>query len=133
MRELPRALLLLTTLLALPVLGFAQVDKPADDTDELFARCMLALKDRNFDLRLQARRVLGPDGPFGKRAIPTLIDAFNDKEVAFSSDIAHTLADNGPLVVPTLLRALRRPEDPVRAGVAEALGYGLPQEKWSRG
>jgi HEAT repeat protein len=79
------------------------------------------------ELRLEARKALGPDGPYVKVAVRALIEALGHKERLVSSDTAETLADYGPRVVPSLVRALQRPEASVRATVAEALGYMRPR------
>jgi HEAT repeat protein len=75
----------------------------------------------------EARRALGSDGPYAKVAVPALIDAFKDKRRPASSVVSEVLADYGPSIVPNLVRALKRPEPSVRAGVAQALGYVRPR------
>jgi len=76
------------------------------------------------EVRLGARKVLGPGGPF--QPVPALIEFFNDPELPARSEVAETLADYGSTVVPALLAALKRPQSRIRAGAAEALGYVDP-------
>jgi HEAT repeat protein len=107
----------------------AQEEKPPDYASKPLAKWIEALKDKdNPELRMEARQALGPTGPYAKVAVPALIDALRHTEPPLAWDTAQTLADYGPSVVPSLLRALRRrPEASVRAGVAEALGYVRPK------
>jgi HEAT repeat protein len=77
-------------------------------------------------VRDEARSALGPRGPYAKVAVPALLDALPRQQLV-TSDVAATLADYGPAVVPVLMRALKRPEAPVRATAAEALGLVRPR------
>src|SRR5262249_11785950 len=60
-------------------------------------------------------------------AAPVLIDALKDIPSSIQRDAAQTLGDYGPSVMPGLILALKRPEAPVRAGAAKALGYVRPK------
>lgn len=87
-----------------------------------------ALKDQNdHERRSEARKALGPVGPYAKVAVPALIEALGHKDPPVQEDAAALLADYGPSIVPTLSRAFKRPEAPVRAAVAEALGCVRPR------
>jgi HEAT repeat protein len=106
----------------------AQDEKPPDYTRQPLGKWIEAMQDEgDAYLRNEARCALGPDGPYAKVAIPALINALKDRGRLFASEAAQTLADYGPSVVPRLLHALKRPEAPVRAGVALALGYVTPK------
>src|SRR5437899_617296 len=103
--------------------NLAQDEKP-DYTKKSLGEWIKAMKDKERpERRLEARWALGPHGPYAKVAVKALIEAFKDKEPPVNSDAADTFADYGPAIAPTLLRALTRPEAPIRAVVAEALGY----------
>jgi HEAT repeat protein len=107
--------------------GIAQETELADRS---LAGWIEALKDgENPKLRIEARRALGPEGPFTKVAVPALIEALKDLEQPVGSEALETLADHGPPVVPILLRALKRPEPGVRAGVVKTLGYVRPKAR----
>lgn len=118
-----RPYLCLAMLLVVVGRATPQPQLPADNSSKPLGKWIDALKDEK--LRLQARQALGPAGPYAKRAIPAIMDAF--KELPSFSVACQTLADYGPAVVPDLLRAMTRPEANVRAGAAEALGYIKPR------
>src|SRR5262245_2823069 len=113
---------------AQPPSSRTQEKQPPDFTSKSLGVWIEALKDReNAELRDRAWKALGPDGPYAKVAVPALIDAFNHKKPPGHWDVAMILAGYGPSGVPRLVRALKRPEAPIRAGVAEALGYVRPR------
>ena len=119
-----------STGLILAILGAcpAQDERPIDYRTKSLAEWIEALKDPDHPQRRdQARTALGPDGPYAKVAVPLLIDAFGDKKAPPGWDAAQTLADYGPGVVASLLRALKRPEASVREGVAQALRFVRPK------
>lgn len=114
----------------------AQDQKASDRSDKSLKQWIEALTtSEHVDLVNQARAALGPDGTFGKAAVPALIEAFNPKispEIAAaigdrSWRVAETLADHGPAIVPSLLQALTRPEAQVRRGAARTLGEIRPR------
>jgi HEAT repeat protein len=72
----------------------------------------------------EARKALGPGGPYGKVAVPALINALNDRKPPWDQDheVENTLADFGPEVIPALIKALKRPEPKIRVGTIIALG-----------
>lgn len=109
--------------------GLAQDEKPQDYADKPLATWIEAMRNKDDgQARLEARRALGPDGPYAKVAVQALLDALGEKNPPVASDAAWTLAEFGPPVVTSLLRALKRPEAPVRAAVAEALGQVRPKQ-----
>src|SRR5262249_41212223 len=110
-------------ILAVAGAGRPQDEKPTDYTSKSLGKWIEALRDDDLELRAQARKALGPDGPYAKVAVPALIDAFGHKGPSVGPEAARALADYGPSVVPSLARALKRPEAPVRERVVEALGY----------
>jgi HEAT repeat protein len=115
-------------LLVAAVASRGQDKKPPDYASKPLEYWIEALKNGEKPvLRYQARRALGPDGPYAKVAVPALIDAFAHKEPPVGTDAVEALADFGPSVVPHLVRALKRPEAPVRTAVADALGYVEPK------
>src|SRR5437870_4115453 len=103
--------------------NLAQEEKP-DYAKKSLGKWIEAMKDRERpELRLEARRALGPNGPYAKVAVTALLEAFRDKETPVDDDAADALASYGATVVPMLLGALDRPEAPIRAVAALALGY----------
>jgi HEAT repeat protein len=103
--------------------GMAQDEKPPDYTTKTVAEWIKVLKhESDPKLSAVARRALGPNGPYAKTAIPALIDALEEKKWELRKPISETLADYGSPVVPSLVRALKSSDAPVRAGAAEALG-----------
>jgi HEAT repeat protein len=103
-------------------------DEAPDYTRKPLGEWIEALKDQDKpECRYQARKALGPGGPYAKVAVPALIEAFGHKEPPAGSEAAETLGDYGLAVVPLLMRALKRPEATVRAGVTEALGHVWPR------
>jgi HEAT repeat protein len=129
----PRALSLsMTILLAVAGRVVAQQQKTPDEATKPLAKWIEKLKDeRNWQVRLQARVALSPAGPYAKVAVPALIDAFKELPVSSESPLlsetAQTLDNYGPAIIPTLRKALTRPESNVRAGAAETLGGIRPR------
>jgi|GEM_PF-1779595 len=116
-------------MLALVGRNLAQDGKP-DYAKKSLGKWIEAMKDpERPELRLEARRALGPEGPYAKVAVTALLEACSDKEPPIDSDAADTLASYGAAVVPTLLRALNRPEAGIRAVAAQALGNVRPKPK----
>jgi HEAT repeat protein len=108
--------------------GTAQVEKPPDYASKPVAKWIEALKDQNNSkIAAEARKALGPHGPYAKTAIPALIDALDERDWTIRQEVAATLADYGRPIVNRLILALNRPENLVRAGAAEALGYVRPR------
>src|SRR5262245_25203618 len=94
----------LAIILAFGSWGIAQDEKPPDYSKKFLDEWIEILKDKNDVLgHIEARKALGPDGPYAKAAIPALIDALKDLEWLYSFKIAETLADYGPAAVPSLL------------------------------
>jgi len=123
-------ILCLSTGLILTVVAASrpQEKKPPDLASKPLSQWIETLQhETDGRLHLQAREALGPDGPYAKVAVPALIDAFDHTEPHERSDVAKTLAEYGPSVVPSLVQALKGPKAPVRAGVAEALGHVRPK------
>jgi HEAT repeat protein len=124
MTRLSRVCLSAAVLLVAACPGASQDEGKPDYTKKSLAEWIKALHcydDSN--LRAEARAALGPRGPYAKGAVPALIEAFKDDKISLLlSDAPETLADYGPAVVPTLLRALKRPEISVREGVVCTLG-----------
>jgi HEAT repeat protein len=114
--------------LVAPSPGRPQPQQPPDYRVKTLAEWIEALKDRDQRHRhQQARQALGPTGPYAEAAVPALIDLLHHKESTVRWDAAMTVADHGPAIVPVLLRSLKRPEAPVREGVAEVLGLIRPR------
>lgn len=107
-------------------------DPPPDYKSKTLKEWIEILKTPDdYPIRQQARQALGPDGPYAKVAVPALIEAFADKQPpedwAIVEVIMETITDYGPSVVPQLVQALKRPEAPVRAAAADALGRVRPK------
>src|SRR5690348_450020 len=80
--------------------GISQEEKPSDYSKKSLAKWIEVLKDKEDIVgRIEARKALGPSGPYAKVAVPALIDALKDMEEPMSWEIAKTLADYGPAVV----------------------------------
>jgi HEAT repeat protein len=104
----------------------AQDEKPPDYSRKPASEWLKALQDpQDADLAGEARQALGPAGPYTKTAIPLLIDALD--ETPDPSLIVATLADYGPPVVPSLVRALASSKGRVRAWAADTLGAVRPR------
>jgi HEAT repeat protein len=108
--------------------GAAQDPEPPDYAKKSLAEWMKALgAGPDPELRQQARRALGPKGPYAAAAVPALIACFNNQTDPAFSEAVDTLADYGPGVVPTLLVALKSPVASVREGATWSLGAIGPQ------
>jgi HEAT repeat protein len=128
MRSLLTACFPLAIILTLAHSCWAQEEKPPDYKSKSLAEWIEALKDgQNPELRFQARLALGPGGPYAKEAVAAIIESLADKKPPVIDDAARALGHYGQSVVPRLLIALKRPEAPIRAGVASALGYVRPK------
>jgi HEAT repeat protein len=88
---------------------------------------ILTEKGSDESAREEARRVLGPDGPFRQAAVPALLDALGTPSFQAHPEILSTLADHGPAATPGLIERLKRPDARVRAAAAEALGRVRPR------
>jgi hypothetical protein len=76
---------------------------------------MAPLNDyRHPDQQREARRVLGPNGPFAKIAIPELLNALKDDRWGPYSELRKTLTDYGPKGIPAFIKALKHPEWVIR-------------------
>jgi HEAT repeat protein len=83
--------------------------------------------EEKLELRPQARRALGPDGPYAKVAVAAILDACKEKQKPDLPDAADTLADHGPAAVPPLLQALKSSDSYVKVVAATALGRIRPK------
>src|SRR5689334_475860 len=98
-------------LLVVATFASGQDTKPPDYASKPLEKWIEALKnEEDGELRHHARQALGPDGPYAKVAIPALIDAFAHKQPPVGVESIQALADYGPVVIPHLLRAIKRPE-----------------------
>jgi hypothetical protein len=89
----------------------AQDEKRLALTSKTVAEWIVALHDENRpELHDPACRALGPEGPYAKEAIPALIEDLIKQYPHTMSPAAEILADHGQSAVPSLLRALKRPE-----------------------
>lgn len=118
-------------LFAMVGLVVAQDGEPSTCPRELLAAWIKVLKDPGDRERAhkEAYSTLGPNGPFGKIAVPALIDAMEEKDADIRADVVATLLQYGPAVVPDLVRALKRPKALVRQAAAEALQHASPDPK----
>lgn len=106
--------------------GYAQAP-PVRLTAPSVADCLARLAEPNVSISSEARRQLGPGGPFLKIAVPVLIGALASEKAQGRDVIVATLADHGADAVPGLLAALRRPDTRTRAGAVEALASIRPR------
>src|SRR5262249_36586986 len=115
----------------LPALAFpclAQDDKRPDYKSKPLAKWIEALKDEDWEARYNARKALGPDGPYSNLAVAAIIEAFKDKKPPVSEDAAEALGSYGPPVVPILLQAIKSSDSHVRATASRALGITRPKQ-----
>jgi HEAT repeat protein len=106
----------------------AQDEKPPKHTSQTASEWIEILKappDRQSVAA--ARQALGAGGPYAKTAISFLIDALAGEQPGLRDSIAETLADYGPVAVPSLVRALKRREVGIRLGAARTLGAMKPR------
>jgi HEAT repeat protein len=123
-----RQLRIVGIFMALGLASRGQDRQATDYASKPVSKWIEALKDEHdATLRWHARKALGPDGPYATAAVSAIIEALGQNELPVSSDAASTLADYGSAHVPDLVRALKRPEAPIRAAVTEALGLIRPK------
>jgi RNA polymerase sigma factor (sigma-70 family) len=88
------------------------------------------LKDRDPEFRKTAIKALGAFGVDDKRVIPTLIEAFRDKDRGVADAAASALGDSiGKAALPALLQSLKGKDNEVRKWAAEAVGRIGPEAK----
>lgn len=122
-------ILYLCAALVLTALGAARAQdaKPPDYKSKPLEKWIEALRGDDHQLRIDARAALGPQGPYAKDAVAAIIDSFAKARPTDHDEAIETLADHGQSAVPALVKALKRPEAPVRVAAAETLGQVRPK------
>jgi vesicle coat complex subunit len=85
---------------------------------------IMALKDKEWDVRTMAAYALGNIGPKAEKAVPALIETLKDKEQQVRDNAAWALGKIGPKAekaVPALIEALKDKNEYVRKAAKEAL------------
>jgi HEAT repeat protein len=119
----------LTSLFAVTTTTPARAGEPPVYNGKTFTQWMEALQDIWHPERQQeARKVLGPHGPYASIAIAALIEALKDRK-SLDYPVEETVIDYGPDVIPVLVEALKRRDPGVRAHIATALGRFGPKAK----
>ena len=104
-----------------------------EETREVLAALLVAVKDKDWLVRLHAVRALSEIGP---AAIPVLIEALKDELWFVREESAWMLGRIGPqavAVIPALLEAMNDPDYYVRESSARALERIDPAAKGDRG
>ncbi|WP_088252208.1 HEAT repeat domain-containing protein [Fimbriiglobus ruber] len=124
-------MVLVAVLLVFPVArAAAQSPKHPDQPPKTIDQWITELGDnRDREKQAKARDALGPDGSFGSKAVPALIDVFADPKKTFNFEIQSILVDHGSAAVPDLIKALKRPEPDIRIMAVHILGNIRPRPK----
>jgi len=130
MNGVSRVVLAMAVLFAAIGHGMAQDKEPPDYSKKTVAEWIAVLKGPYDPESLgDAEEALGPDGPYANKAVRALIEALNDAKPYARFRVAETLCSHGPIVVPRLIGALKRPEAHLRAGAAEAIRGIFPKAR----
>ncbi len=105
--------------------GLAEDEKP-DYTKKTISQWIDVLKNsKERESAAEARKALGPSGPYAKTAIPALIDALDDDN--FPLKVTNVLAEYGSPAIEPLIRAMKSPKAIVRRGAMGALEFITPR------
>lgn len=97
-----------------------------DDNGVVVSALIIALGDKDENVRFQAADALGAIGPEAKAAVPALIVALHEPD-SFTRNYVphcaiHALVEIGPAAIPALVQALDDANGRVRSCAAWALG-----------
>jgi HEAT repeat protein len=109
--------------------SIADPKQPALYKGKTFRQWVEALKNIwHPDDQQEARRVLGPRGPYARMALPALIEALRDRK-GLDFPVEETVIDYGPKAVPLLIQSLSRRDPALKWGIVTALGHFKPRAR----